>query len=137
MLTLFPSLLSYQFFVPAALRIAVALAFGYQLIGHFKHKHGVAAELEQNFKWIGGKLANSLALLLILVEAAVGILLFVGAWTQLVALLSALGFIKMAYFNDKLPTYAPLPRSTYLLLALISLSLVILGAGAIAFDLPL
>jgi uncharacterized membrane protein YphA (DoxX/SURF4 family) len=137
MLTTFPSLLMYSFFVPLLLRVAVAAYFAYQAIGHFKNKKGVASELDHKFKWLSHESSVWLAGLLILAELAVGILLFVGAWTQIAAILAALGFLKMAYFNDTLPTYAPLPRSTYILLIVICLSLLITGAGAFAFDLPL
>ncbi len=139
--TIFPSLLAYgfgsYFFAPMLLRVTVALFFGYQAIGHFKHKKTVSEELEDNFKWLGHEPAVWLAGLLILAEFGVGTLLFVGAWTQVAAILAVLGFVKMAYLNDKLPTYAPLPRSTYFVLIVICLTLLITGAGAFAFDLPL
>ncbi len=137
MLTIFPSLLAYGFFVPMILRISVAVFFGYQAVKHFKYKKTVSEELEDRFKWLSHESAVWLAGLLILAEVAVGVLLFVGAWTQIAAILAALGFLKMAYFNDTLPTYAPLSRSTYALLIIICLTLIITGAGAFAFDLPL
>lgn len=137
MLTLFPSLLSFSFFVPAGLRIAAALFLGYQAGYHFTHKKRLAPELERRFGWLAHSLTASLIMLLVLFEAGAGVLLFVGAWTQLVALLSAAGFLKMAYFSRAIPDYAPLARSTYLLLAVICLAIVIMGAGAFAFDLPL
>jgi len=137
MLTTFPSLLMYGFFVPAALRITVAAFLAYQAVGHFKHKKGVADELHSKFRWMSRESAVWLAGLLILGELCVGVLLFVGAWAQIAAIVAALGFLKMAYFDDTLPTYAPLSRTTYILLIIISLSILMTGAGAFAFDLPL
>ena len=137
MLTTFPSLLVFGFFVPTLLRATLAAAFAYQAIGHFKNKKEVGEELDQKFSFISRESAVWLGGLLILAELAVGTLLFVGAWTQIAAILAALGFAKMAYFNDTLPTYAPLPRSTYFLLIVISIAVLVSGAGAFAFDLPL
>ncbi|HEV8677377.1 MAG TPA: DoxX family membrane protein [Candidatus Paceibacterota bacterium] len=137
MLTTFPSLLAFSFFAPAFLRAVVAACFAYQAITHFKNKRGVADEISDLAKGLSHEAAVWLAGLLIIAELAVGILLFVGAWTQIAAILAILGFLKMAYFNDRLPTYAPLPRSTYFVLVAICLSLLVTGAGAFAFDLPL
>jgi len=137
MLTTFPSLLMYSFFVPMLLRVAVALFFAKLAIGHFKHKKDVANELARHFKFLSHESSIWLTGLLILAELGVGILLFVGAWTQIAAILAALGFLKMAYFSPRMPLYAPLARSTYFLLIVICLTLLITGAGAFAFDLPL
>jgi uncharacterized membrane protein YphA (DoxX/SURF4 family) len=137
MLTTFPSLLAYNFFVPMLLRVVVALFFASLAINHFKAKKELATELEHHFKFLSHETSIWVSGLLILAELGVGILLFVGAWTQIAAILAALGFAKMSYFAPSMPRYAPLPRSTYMLLIAISISLLITGAGAFAFDLPL
>lgn len=139
--SIFPSLLSYgfgsYFLVPALLRITVALVFFYLVIRHFKQKREVASELEQKFKWVSHEVSVWLVGLLILTEFTVGALLFVGAFTQIAAILAALGFAKMAFFHRSLPGYAPLSRLTCILLIVICISLLLSGAGAFAFDLPL
>jgi uncharacterized membrane protein YphA (DoxX/SURF4 family) len=127
----------YSFFVPMLLRVVVALFFASLAINHFKGKKEVAAELAHHFKFLSHETSIWLTGLLILAELGVGILLFVGAWTQIAAILAALGFAKMSYFSPSMPRYASFPRSTYALLIAISLSLLITGAGAFAFDLPL
>ncbi|MES2007191.1 MAG: DoxX family membrane protein [Patescibacteria group bacterium] len=133
MLTTFPSLLMYGFFVPMMLRITVAIIFGYLAIQHFTHKKAVSAEI----KWVSHEMAVWATGLLILAELALGILLFVGAFTQIAALLASLGFLKMAVLHKKMPNYAPLSRLSYVLLFVISMTLLISGAGIFAFDLPL
>lgn len=137
MLTTFPSLISYSFFVPMFLRIAVALFLAKLAVGHFKNKKTLSDELHHSFRWMSHEMSVWLTGLLILAEVSLCILLFVGAWAQIASILAALGFAKMAYWGEKLPAYAPLPRSTYLLLIVISLAVLITGAGAFAFDLPL
>lgn len=137
MLTPFPELLAFSFFIPAFLRITVAAVFVYLLLTHFKHKKTVADELHTKFRWLSHEVAVWLALLLILAEAALATGLFLGAWTQIVAILGAAGFVKMAALKKKFPAYAPLSALAYVLLAIICLSLLISGAGAFAFDLPL
>lgn len=69
--------------------------------------------------------------------AVVGGLLIIGAWTQIAALLAALGSLKLAILSRIYPPYATLSTSTYLLLFVISIALVVTGAGIFAFDLPL
>src|SRR5690349_1676532 len=117
--SVFPSLLAYgfgsYFFAPAILRVTVALVFFYLAIGHFKNKKEVGAEIDNHFKWISHEMAVWLVGLLILAELAVGCLLFVGAWTQVAAIVATLGFAKMAYFHKSLPRYAPLSRLSYTL----------------------
>jgi len=69
--------------------------------------------------------------------ALCGIVLVIGAWTQAVALLAALGCLKLAILSRTHPSLSYLSRNTYLLLGLIALSLVFMGSGALAVDLPL
>jgi hypothetical protein len=68
-----------------------------------------------------------------IIEGVVAVLLIAGAYTQPAALIAAL-IITTTLF---LPTYRTLPRSTLVLLFVMTLSLVVTGAGPFAFDLPL
>lgn len=67
------------------------------------------------------------------VETAVSIALFVGAWTQVAALLAVV-LIAASLFS---PTLRVWPRSTLALLLVMAATLVVTGPGAFAFDLPL
>jgi uncharacterized membrane protein YphA (DoxX/SURF4 family) len=133
-LNFLPQLFTYSQYMPTLLRIVVAGVFVYLLIHHFKYKKTVAGEIEDKFKWISHEASIWLAGLLIIAELAVAALFFVGAWTQVAAILAALGFVKMALLNESLPTYAPFTRLSYVLLVAICISLLFTGAGMLAFD---
>jgi hypothetical protein len=67
----------------------------------------------------------------------IGVALFVGAWTQPLAILAAMIATKHAYWSRVYPGIFPLSTGAYVLLTVMSLSLIFSGAGAFAFDLPL
>jgi uncharacterized membrane protein YphA (DoxX/SURF4 family) len=69
--------------------------------------------------------------------AVIGGLLVVGAWTQIAALLATLAALKMTVVSRVWPQFVAFHTMTYVLLFVISLSLIFMGAGAFAFDLPL
>jgi hypothetical protein len=133
MLNPFPDLLAYIFFAPVLFRITVGAVFVYLMLTHFKNKRHVAGEI----KMVSHEVAVWLVGLLILAEAALAAAFFLGFSTQIAALLAALGFAKMLVLRKKLPSYAPLSALSYVLLIVICLSILITGAGAFAFDLPL
>ncbi|HEY4526866.1 MAG TPA: hypothetical protein VJK53_03405 [Candidatus Paceibacterota bacterium] len=68
-----------------------------------------------------------------IVEIAVAATLVAGAWTQAVALGAAVLLLAGLF----VPSLRANPRSTALLALVMCLSLLVTGAGAIAFDLPL
>jgi uncharacterized membrane protein YphA (DoxX/SURF4 family) len=132
MLNVFPQLLDYTFFAPTLLRIAAACIFLYLVKSHYVHRNAIA---QTRFPLIGAGMW--VVWLAIVVELAVGIGLFFGAWTQVAALVGALLALKYSIWYGTYPSYFVLPRSAALLLLVICLSLMATGAGAIAFDLPL
>lgn len=137
MLNPFPSLLMFSFFVPTLIRLTVAVVFAYQAIHHFKNKRAVAEEVDAKISWLSHEGAVWGVGLLILAELAIAIALFVGAWTQFAALFAIIGFAKLAFLKKKFPSYAPLSSLAYTLLIVMSITLLVSGAGAFAFDLPL
>jgi uncharacterized membrane protein YphA (DoxX/SURF4 family) len=128
-LSTFPQLLHITW-APAILRIALAAVLIYLLIHHFKHRGAVAQEL----LWVGRGVALAAVWVLIAIELLAAILLFVGAWTQVAAILVGIGFVKALIMKNKFPTLYPLSFVSYLLLATIALSLIFSSAGAFAFD---
>jgi hypothetical protein len=64
-------------------------------------------------------------------------LLFVGLWTQAAAIVGILLSLKHGLAPRKYSAIIPLSRAAFLLLFVICLSLLVTGAGALAFDLPL
>lgn len=67
------------------------------------------------------------------IEGLTAILLIAGAYTQIAALVGA-ATITLSLI---IPSCREFPRSTLLLLMVMTLSLVVTGAGPFAFDLPL
>jgi uncharacterized membrane protein YphA (DoxX/SURF4 family) len=66
-----------------------------------------------------------------------GIALFIGYSTQAVAIIGILITLKHIFLSDHWATIRTFERSTYALLCLICLTLIISGAGPLGFDLPL
>ncbi len=138
-LSVFPDLLSYgfgsYFLAPTIIRVAVASVFIYLALTHFKDKAAVSGELTMP------KISRETAVLgtwvLIGAELALAFALFFGAWTQVAAILGALASIKAIILRRKFPIIYPLSPLVYALLAVMCAVLLLTGAGAFAFDLPL
>ncbi|MEN9561465.1 MAG: hypothetical protein RIQ56_738 [Candidatus Parcubacteria bacterium] len=111
MLSLFPFALSFAVFAPLLLRIALAATL---LIASQEH-------------FAGNMYKRGLAI----IEFAASIFLILGLWTQPAAGVSVLIIASWLFGNS------PYPKSTVLLAMVIACSLIILGPGKIAFDLPL
>ena len=135
MVSVFPQLLAFSLLAPFILRIAVGVAFIALGAKHFgRSVPSMRAELAQIFPWAG-----SFALLLGVAEVALGILLLAGLWTQIAAIVAGVGALKLAYFKHRFSftIVTPFSIGTYILLAVISFSLLLTGAGFFALDLPL
>ncbi len=132
MLNTFPDLLALGFFAPTLLRIAASLAF---LFGaHIQYKR--LAELEKiSFPIVGA--GAWIIWLSIIAHAAIGAMLFFGYYTQIAALLGIAGSIKGLIYAKRYPRVFALCRADYFFVLVICLSLLVSGAGAFAFDLPL
>lgn len=137
MLNLFPGLLSFSFFIPTLLRLTVASVFVYLVLNSFKNKKAIAEEIRAKFKWVSHETAVWGVGLLLIAEVLLAAGFFLGIWTQVAAILGILGFAKMAVLRKKMPLYAPFSTLAYVLLIIICVSILISGAGAFAFDLPL
>jgi hypothetical protein len=114
MLVTFPEILFLAPFSALALRVVLAVLLGLAAWAH--------AERPQ-------ALPRAWALL----EAGATIALIGGAWTQPVALVVAVWLFASLFVRDM----RIFPQSTVLLALVMALSLVVTGAGALAFDLPL
>ena len=132
MLNSFPNLLTYGFFAPTLLRVAAALVFAYLAYTHFKNKDQIA---QTGFPIIGK--GEWIAWLAVLIEGAAALGLFLGYYTQISAIVGAAVAIKSSFWSGKYPDFFILSRSTSFLLLIICLSLLVTGAGKLAFDLPL
>ena len=120
MLSIFPSLLSYQQFAPFIIRLTLGVIFVHWAIVSLRKKGGFGTEK-----------AVSLG------ELIAGILLIVGLYTQVASLFIAIDMIvklvseisKKQFLNDGV--------NYYLILLILAISLMVTGAGILAYDLPL
>ncbi len=114
MLSLFPQLLFLSPFAALAIRITLGLLFAFAAWQHLSRRDSLSRSLGT-------------------FELALAIVLSIGAWTQAVALV---GFLGMAA-GLAIPKIRAYPISTVLLALVMSATLIVTGAGAFAFDLPL
>jgi uncharacterized membrane protein YphA (DoxX/SURF4 family) len=114
MLSLLPQILFLGAFAPLVIRLAVALSLAYSA--------------SMNIAKV-----SSLAKLFAVVEIVLTAAFFVGAWTQAAAIV-AVGVLLVNLVYRPLRT---LPRSTVLLLIVMTTTLIVTGPGVYAFDLPL
>lgn len=133
MFSIFPQILFLQPAGIGLLRVAAGLYLIYIGYSLWSERAEVAKE---QFPIIG-RMPEWLAMLAATLQMALGILLVVGAWTQLVALLGAIVALKCIIFARAYKTIMPLDRAASILLLVILLALIVSGAGAFAFDLPL
>lgn len=130
MLNPFPELFAWSFFAPLFLR--VVLGFYFVALARTTYKRGThspARHPHQNDRAAYAILA--------LVELVVGILLVLGLYTQIVAAIGvAFGFIAL-WLKAGRSHEAPESTWFYLLATTVALTLIVLGAGIFAFDLPL
>ncbi|GIW68520.1 MAG: hypothetical protein KatS3mg100_014 [Candidatus Parcubacteria bacterium] len=128
MFNVWPELFTYEIFAVALLRLSVAVFFlihGARTLSLW----GIGPFFERFGSW--GLWAARLATTL---QFAVGVLLLVGAWTQVAALFGMLVCLKLAAAARRFPTIAPYSKTAYYLAAVICLALVFLGGGAFAVD---
>jgi hypothetical protein len=114
MLSLFPQILFLAPFSASLIRVALAVMLAYAAWHHFKK-------------------ADTFSRVWAVLELAAGIAIFLGIYTQGVALAAFIG-IALGLIFARMRVY---PMSTMLLALVMSLSLVVTGAGVFAFDLPL
>lgn len=133
MLNPFPFLLTYGIYAPTLLRIAAACVLFFiarQVV------YGAQTLTEIPFPVVGktniwvSRVAAGITVL-------VGIALLVGYATQWAAIIGVLIGIKLMWFQKKLAPIRLLQNSTCCLFIIICISLLLTGAGALAFDLPL
>ena len=134
MLSVFPSLLTYQMFSPLILR--VVLGFVLVTLGYLKLKKE-RARWNLFFQTIHLKPAHLFTKAFGLLEIFGGIALILGFYTQVAALVFAVINLCELCVESKEATLLKRDMVFYLLLFVIALSLLFTGPGFYAFDLPL
>jgi len=114
MLALLPQILFLGAFAATLIRVVISLIFAYNA-------------------WTNVSKTDMVVRAFALLETAVAAALFVGAWTQAVAI----GASIMLLVSLVLPQFRVWPRSTVALMLVMTLTLIVTGPGAFAFDLPL
>lgn len=131
MLNTFPGLL-LPFLAPLVLRIGLAIAFAAIAYAQWSRRDEISKislpVIGRGSWWVWAS---------VIVHLAVAVMLVLGHMTQVAALVGALLSIKHAFWSHRYPRIFPLGRAAGFLMLLISVSLVLSGAGAYAQDLPL
>lgn len=132
MLNIFPDLLTYSFFAPTLLRVVVAGVFLYVAYTVYRHR---AQAAHTSLPLVG--VQPWVTPFAIAVYAAIGAMLLVGYYTQLAAILGAVAAWKEIFWGKRMGALFPFSRMEAVLLFAICVSLLLTGAGALAFDLRL
>ena len=134
MLNPFPDLLALIFFAPLLLRLGLGVVFfdfGRHTLGKGKGAHGAL------FEALGLKQGTRYATCLGWLEIGISLMFIVGLYVQVASLVALLLSLAAYYLKGKHGAHIEHRRHLFFLTAVISLSLLLSGAGAIAFDLPL
>ena len=134
MLNPFPELLMYSFFAPLVLRVVLGLIF--LDLGVLKFR-GERERWLASFEALRLRPADFFLTLYGLLQIAGGIMLIIGFWTQVAALAFVIFTGIELYVEWQAREILKRDMVFYLLAFVISLSLLLSGAGAYAIDIPL
>lgn len=119
-------------YVPLLLRLSTAGIFIYLAYAVYKHRKGAQ---QTSFPVVG--VQPWVASFSVVVYIIIGLMLVFGYYTQIAALAGALAALKELVWGKRMQALIPLSRTSAFLLLVICLSLVCMGAGAFAMDVPL
>lgn len=132
-LNTFPELLTFTLIAPLILRVALGLTvFNLGKLKFTSESEG--ARWKILFETIGFKPANFFLKLIAWIEVLAGIMLIIGSFTQIVAIVLAIMYFCQAILEYKENALVKRTLPFYILLFAISLSLVFTGAGLFAID---
>jgi uncharacterized membrane protein YphA (DoxX/SURF4 family) len=133
-LNTFPDLLTYNTLSPFILRVVLGfIVINLGILKLSKEKIG----WQKLFETIHFAPAKIFVKILAFIEIIGGLTLIAGAYTQLTAMIMSALFFCEAILEYREPAIEKRNLTFYMLMFAISLSLIFLGAGAFAFDLPL
>lgn len=133
MLSIFPELFTYSLFAPLILRLALSCYLILSGVRNIKENRD-----SWNSLWYSIKIGNvTLGPVLAKFQIVVGIFLFVGLYTQIAAILAIVLAVTECWKRHK--WNGPKLHESWptIFVITISVSLLFLGAGFLAFDLPL
>lgn len=130
----FPELLTFSSLAPTLLRITLGIFIILLGVNKIKKPHKGIVDF---FEALSFKPSNYYIKILSIVEIVMGIALFVGFLTQIAALIVAIITFVSLLITIRHPEAGLEKASLYTLFFIISISLVLTGAGLLAIDLPL
>jgi len=134
MLNPFPELLSFSPLAPFILRLVLGLIFLDLGILKFRSER---SRWVKSFEALHLNPAELLVIIFGLIEVAGGVLLLIGSWTQIAALVFVV-LVGLEFFVEyKDESVLKRDFVFYLLVLTIAISILLSGAGAFAFDIPL
>jgi uncharacterized membrane protein YphA (DoxX/SURF4 family) len=134
MLNPFPDLLAFSFFAPLLLRLALGVVFfdfGRHTLTKGRAQHGAL------FEALGLRECTRYVTALGTLEIVIAIMFIAGLYTQIAAFIALILSLAAYYLKGKHGAHIEHRRHLFFLTAVIALSLLLTGAGAIALDLPL
>ena len=134
MLNVFPEFLTYSLFGPFILRVVVGFLF--VELGVLKFR-GEKTRWLASFETLNLRPTDLFLGLYALAQIIGGVMLIVGLWTQVAALVLAIFTGLELYVEWKMREVLKRDIVFYILIFIISLSLVLTGAGALAIDIAL
>lgn len=134
MLSVFPSLLNYSLLAPFILRIVLGLIF--IDLGFLKFR-GERERWVASFQSLNLHPSDLLVAIYGLAQTVFGALILIGLWTQVAALVFVITTFMELYIEWTAGEFLKRDMVFYVLIFAISVSLLITGPGAYAFDLPL
>ncbi|MSR87786.1 MAG: DoxX family protein [Candidatus Zambryskibacteria bacterium] len=134
MLNIFPDLLNYALLAPFILRVALGLIF--IDLGALKFRSEKQRWLT-SFDILGLRPVTLFVPLYALLQIVGGVLLIIGLWTQLAALVFVIFTGIELYVEWSAREVLKRDMVFYLLLFIISVSILLTGAGTYALDIPL
>ena len=133
-LNTFPDLLTYSQISPFILRVVLGLIV--INLGYLKLRKE-SSLWQELFKTINFEPAKLFVKVLALIEIIGGAMLIIGLYTQLTSIVFSILFFCEAVLEYRDSVLERRNITFYVLMFAISISLIFLGAGAFAFDLPL
>lgn len=134
LLSVFPDLLTYGLIAPFILRVSLGLILIYfSYLKFFSERQDKATFFDS----VGMRPGSIFSSAIGATELAGGVMLVVGFYTQIAGLVASLIMLAAIFIKWRHPASLRNDIEFYMLLFIVSLSLVFTGAGFFAFDLPL
>lgn len=127
--------MTFGILAPFILRVTVGIYFFHT--GYNRLQSGELDSVANTVSQRLGTLARPIIVFSTLIEISVGLLLIAGLFTQIAALIGIVCVLRTLWFTSKYPAFKKHEKVFYFMVLAILFSLLLIGAGAFAVDLPL